>query len=155
MEQLGRADAFIITKGDQITQDRAEAIAAKLRQYNPAAPVAMAIHKPSSCLAFAAWHDGKDHGSGALQPDGQSVLAVSALGNPASFERTLADAGFTVAALSAMKTITITAATISATWPPGRRNGLPFGDDGKGRRQTAGAADQGIRPAAVRLEHYY
>lgn len=97
MEQLGRADAFIITKGDQITQDRAEAIAAKLRQYNPAAPVAMAIHKPSSCLAFAAWHDGKDHGSGALQPDGQSVLAVSALGNPASFERTLADAGFTVA----------------------------------------------------------
>lgn len=97
MEQLGRADAFIITKGDQITQDRAEAIAAKLRQYNPAAPVAMAIHKPSSCLAFAAWHDGKGHGSGALQPDGQSVLAVSALGNPASFERTLADAGFTVA----------------------------------------------------------
>ena len=32
-----------------------------------------------------------------MAPDGQSVLAVSALGNPASFERTLADAGFTVA----------------------------------------------------------
>ena len=60
------------------------------------APVAMAIHKPSRCLSFAAWHEGRSDGAGELRPDGQPVLAVSALGNPASFERTLSDAGFTV-----------------------------------------------------------
>lgn len=96
LEQLARAGAFIITKRDQISQDRADAIVRQLRQYNRQAPVAMAIHKPSRCLSFAAWHEGRSDGAGELRPDGQPILAVSALGNPASFERTLSDAGFTV-----------------------------------------------------------
>lgn len=96
LEQLARAGAFIITKRDQISQDRADAIVRQLRQYNRQAPVAIAIHKPSRCLSFAAWHEGRSDGAGELRPDGQPVLAVSALGNPASFERTLSDAGFTV-----------------------------------------------------------
>lgn len=95
LEQLSRADIFLLTKRDQISQDRAEAIVRELRQYNQEAPVAMAIHKPSRCTAFAAWYDGTGD-DGTLRPDGQPVLAVSALGNPASFEQTLRDAGFTV-----------------------------------------------------------
>ncbi|MCI7600467.1 MAG: tetraacyldisaccharide 4'-kinase [Megasphaera sp.] len=97
LEQLARAGAFLITKRDQITQDRADAIVHTLRQYNREAPVAMAIHKPSYCLSFASWYEGRSDGSGKLPPDGRPILAVSALGNPASFERTLSDAGFTVA----------------------------------------------------------
>lgn len=97
LEQLARAGAFIITKRDQISQDRADAIVRQLRQYNRQAPVAMAVHKPASCLSFAAWYDGRRAGEAGL-PKGTKVLAVSALGNPVSFEQTLRDAGFTVAA---------------------------------------------------------
>ena len=97
LEQLARAGAFIITKRDQISQDRADAIVRQLRQYNWQAPVAMAVHKPASCLSFDAWYDGRRAGEAGL-PKGTKVLAVSALGNPVSFEQTLRDAGFTVAA---------------------------------------------------------
>ena len=96
MTSLRRAGLFIITKRDQISRGEAEAITAQLHRYNAAAPVAMAVHKPASCLSFAAWHDGKREGEAAL-PQGSKVLAVSALGNPASFEQTLRDAGFQVA----------------------------------------------------------
>ena len=97
MTSLKRAGLFLITKRDQISADEAEAITAQLHRYNPEAPVAMAVHKPASCLSFAAWYDGRRAGEAGL-PKGTKVLAVSALGNPASFEQTLRDAGFTVAA---------------------------------------------------------
>lgn len=97
LEQLARADVFVITKRDQIGQDQADAIVRTLQQYNREAPVTMAIHKPLRCLSFAAWYEGRNDDAGKLLPHEHPVLAVSALGNPASFERTLGDAGFTVA----------------------------------------------------------
>lgn len=98
LEHLDRADLFVITKIDQISREAVMAITAKLRQYNRTAPVALSIHKPAAVVPFLSWNDGV-HPAEAV-PDAfaaQPVIAVSALGNPLSFEQTLRDAGFTVA----------------------------------------------------------
>ena len=58
----------------------------------------LSVHKPSAVLPFLNWDQGL-HPEDAI-PAGlmeRPVLAVSALGNPASFEETLRGAGFTVA----------------------------------------------------------
>ena len=98
LEHLSRADIFIITKVDQITQEAVSQIREDLRRYNASAPVALSVHKPSAVLPFLNWDQGL-HPEDAI-PAGlmeRPVLAVSALGNPASFEETLRGAGFTVA----------------------------------------------------------
>ena len=98
LEHLSRADIFIITKVDQITQEAVSQIRVDLRRYIASAPVALSVHKPSAVLPFLNWDQGL-HPEDAI-PAGlmeRPVLAVSALGNPASFEETLRGAGFTVA----------------------------------------------------------
>lgn len=97
LEHLSRADVFIITKVDQVTPETVAQIQEDLRRYNSSAPVALSVHKPSAVLPFLNWDQGL-HPEEAMPADlmAQPVLAVSALGNPASFEETLRGAGFTV-----------------------------------------------------------
>ncbi|OBZ34160.1 tetraacyldisaccharide 4'-kinase [Megasphaera sp. DISK 18] len=97
LEHLSRADVFIITKVDQVSPETVTQIQEDLRRYNSSAPVALSVHKPSAVLPFLNWDQGL-HPEEAMPADlmAQPVLAVSALGNPASFEETLRGAGFTV-----------------------------------------------------------
>lgn len=98
LEHLDRADLFVITKVDQISRDAIDAITADLRRYNRTAPVALSVHKPSAVVPFLNWNRGlhPEEAMPAVFSD-HPVVAVSALGNPASFEETLRSAGFTVA----------------------------------------------------------
>lgn len=98
LSQLARADFFLLTKTDQVEAAALAKIYPVLKKYNPRAKIAESIHRPVACLSFADWEDlqAKAKETSALAA-GQTVLAVSALGNPASFEQTLRGYGFRVA----------------------------------------------------------
>lgn len=90
LEHLNRADLFIITKTDQTDRITIDHIYEVLRCYNASAPIAEAIHKPAWCVPFAQWHcmEAADR-TPRYFPKGQEAIAVSALGNPDSFEHTI------------------------------------------------------------------
>ncbi len=96
MAQLCRAGLFILTKTDQVSRPDIEAIYTVLRRYNPQAPIAESIHQARWCISFADWNSLKPRETCRLLPKGTRVVAVSALGNPGSFEETLRTAGYEV-----------------------------------------------------------
>ena len=95
VSHLSRAGFFIITKADQRTEADKQAIYAVLTRYNSTAPVAEAVHRPAWCVSFAAWYEAKADRHTCEQLPHQAVIAVSALGNPASFEATVTACGYT------------------------------------------------------------
>lgn len=99
MEHLQRAGLFIITKADQAQPAVIEDICRVLRRYQPKAPIAQAIHKPTWCISFSDWNSMKERSSCERLHTDTPVIAVSALGNPASFEKTVESFGYTLAAV--------------------------------------------------------
>ena len=93
VEGLERADIFIITKADIADEEDKEKIYTLLRHYNQEAPIAEAVHKPKWCVPFADWLQG--NAAGSLSED-SGVVALSALGNPTSFEETLREMEYEV-----------------------------------------------------------
>lgn len=95
LSALERAQAIILTKVDQCQREELDEIRDKLRQYNKTAPIAEAVHSASWCISFADWLD-RDiaNQSAAVLPVDQAVTAVSALGNPESFEYTVQSYGY-------------------------------------------------------------
>jgi tetraacyldisaccharide 4'-kinase len=86
---LKRAGAFIITRADQVDEDRHATILQTLRRYNPAAPVYRCAHAPAGFRSAAAGPAGEpDHPPDALR--GKRYFAFAGIGDPASFERQLA-----------------------------------------------------------------
>lgn len=85
---LRRAGAIVVTRADQVAADRLDALRRRLRREAPGAALATAVHAPCRLL---------DVRTGAERPvswlAGRRVLAVSGLGNPMAFERTLRDLG--------------------------------------------------------------
>ncbi|MCI1821177.1 MAG: tetraacyldisaccharide 4'-kinase [Megasphaera sp.] len=95
LEHLNRAGLFIITKTDQRDSDTIEDIYQTLRRYNTQAPIIEAVHQARWCVPFLSWscanrEDYKNYVHG----KGRKGIAVSALGNPASFERTVKEFGY-------------------------------------------------------------
>lgn len=97
MEQLRRAGLVIITKADLATERQLQSIYAALRQYHPHVPVAEAVHRPKWCISFADWNSLQKRSECPNLAGGRSVIAVSALGNPASFEATIRSFGYAIA----------------------------------------------------------
>ena len=98
MDHLKRAGFFILTKSDLCTPGEKEQISGTLRQYNQTAPVAEAVHQPAWCVSFADWYQGrKDRKECSQLQEGTAAIAVSALGNPASFEATVCSSGYHLA----------------------------------------------------------
>lgn len=97
MDHLDRAGLFIITKCDQANREEIDAIYGTLQSYNPDAPIAEAVHRATWCISFEDWNSMKPRESFGDLAKGTSVLAVSALGNPASFEQTVRSFGYDVA----------------------------------------------------------
>lgn len=94
LSNLKRADAVLLTKVDQSNDDALETIRATLVRYNNTAIVVESIHSPQGFTEVENWY--KDATAAVLPPEtlqGKKVLAFSGIGNPSSFEQTLADLG--------------------------------------------------------------
>lgn len=95
LTHLRRAGFFLLTKSDQVTEDEKAPIYEVLRRYNDMAPIGEAIHKPAWCMPYEKWNTLSRRSMEDSLPKGP-VITVSALGNPASFERTVMDWGYTI-----------------------------------------------------------
>jgi tetraacyldisaccharide 4'-kinase len=85
---LRRAQVVVVTRSDQVPPEWLDRVSRRVRRLAPRATVAFAVHRPC---------DLEDIATGALRPaswlTGRGVVAVSGIGNPAAFERTLAGLG--------------------------------------------------------------
>lgn len=96
LDQLRRAGLIIITKADLAAEQQRESIYAVLRRYHLHVPVAEAVHRPKWCISFSDWNSFRKRTDCDTLPNSQHVIAVSALGNPASFEATIQAFGYTI-----------------------------------------------------------
>ncbi|MFC2315061.1 MAG: tetraacyldisaccharide 4'-kinase, partial [Selenomonas massiliensis] len=81
-------------KVDQAAPGAIEHIWETFRSYNQDGLILESIHQPRQFVRLSDWYE--DIGAGGIpvtEMEGKKVLALSAIGNPASFEQTLADLG--------------------------------------------------------------
>ncbi len=94
MSHISRADVCLITKSDQAEAGAGDYIRETVHKYNENAQIIESIHQPRCFIPLAEWFkDLAQDGIGTEKISGKKVMAVSAIGNPASFERTLRDLG--------------------------------------------------------------
>lgn len=94
LSHLDRADVCLLTKVDQAAPETCVRIQDTVRRYNDHALVVKSIHDPKCFIEIADWYkDGGDRNTPVSQFKDKKVTAVSAIGNPASFERTISDIG--------------------------------------------------------------
>ncbi len=94
LKHLDRANMFILTKTDQSPEYSHKYVRNILKKNNPDALVFESVHFPKHFMEIAEWYKGTGASPLPLQEmDGKSVLAFSAIGNPASFEQSLSDIG--------------------------------------------------------------
>lgn len=86
---LRRADLLWITRADQVDDGRLAEITSIIRTRNSTAPLAHAAHRPAAFLCG-------DERLSVPALAGAKVFAVSGIGNPAAFERSLTDAKLNV-----------------------------------------------------------
>ncbi|MDY4696663.1 tetraacyldisaccharide 4'-kinase [Selenomonas sp. WCA-380-WT-3B 3/] len=94
ISHISRADVCLMTKVDQAAEGSCEYIRETVHKYNAQAQIVESIHQPRCFIPLADWYadiagDGIDIG----RMKGRKIMAVSAIGNPASFEQTLSDLG--------------------------------------------------------------
>ena len=94
MSHISRANVCLITKIDQAEVGAGEYIRDTVHKYNKDAQIVESIHQPRCFIPLADWFkDLSQEGIKIEKIAGRKVMAVSAIGNPASFERTLKDLG--------------------------------------------------------------
>ena len=94
LSHIDRADVCLMTKVDQAAPGAIEHIWETFRSYNQDGLILESIHQPRQFVRLSDWYE--DIGAGGIpvtEMEGKKVLALSAIGNPASFEQTLADLG--------------------------------------------------------------
>lgn len=97
LSHIDRADVCLMTKVDQAAPGAIEYIWETFRSYNQDGLILESIHQPRQFVRLADWYE--DIAAGGVpvtELRGKKVLAVSAIGNPASFEQTLADLGIEI-----------------------------------------------------------
>lgn len=96
-QDLRRADVIVLTRTDQVPDAKLEELQREVRRWNQAAPIFLTVHGPTAweCLTSER-HEGKTNFLPLDKLAGRPVVAVSGIGNPGSFERTLRDAGVEV-----------------------------------------------------------
>jgi tetraacyldisaccharide 4'-kinase len=83
-----------LTKVDQSTNDARDAIRSTLVHYNSQALVVESIHSPRCFVEIEQWYKSVRCIDISLETiRAQKVMAFSAIGNPSSFEQTIADIG--------------------------------------------------------------
>lgn len=94
MSHISRADVCLITKVDQAEAGAGEYIRETVHKYNKDAKIVESIHQPRCFIPLAEWFINlASEGVSVESISGKQILAVSAIGNPASFEQTLRDLG--------------------------------------------------------------
>lgn len=94
MSHISRADVCLITKIDQAESGAGEYIRETVHKYNANAKIVESIHQPRCFIPLAEWFINlASEGISVESISGKQIMAVSAIGNPASFERTLRDLG--------------------------------------------------------------
>jgi tetraacyldisaccharide 4'-kinase len=94
LANLDRADAVILTKADQSTDDVRDVIRDTLGRYNDKALVVESVHSPRCFIEIEDWYKGVRPETVALDAvRGERVRAFSAIGNPSSFEQSITDIG--------------------------------------------------------------
>lgn len=95
LENLSRAQVILLTKADQSTEDARSSIRDIVRQYNQDALIVESLHSPRCFIEVEEWYKGDL--SKRMEPletvRGKKVMALSAIGNPSSFEQTIVDIG--------------------------------------------------------------
>lgn len=94
LSHLKRADVCLLTKVDQAERGSIAYIRQKIAEYGNNPIVMESIHQPQACVELSEWV--KNIASEGMSVEvirGRRVIALSAIGNPASFEQTLANAG--------------------------------------------------------------
>lgn len=89
LASLARGDVFFLTKVDQVSKARLEEIKSKLKEYNATALVFETIHAPAYLRPLTE----KQRTDMELDLTGKQVMALSGIGNPQSFEKTLDSLG--------------------------------------------------------------
>lgn len=91
---LNRADVCLLTKVDQAAPQACEYIRRTLAQNNDHALVVESIHNPQGFVEIGDWLDNIDSREKKItEMAGCRIIAVSAIGNPASLEQTLQSIG--------------------------------------------------------------
>lgn len=94
ISHISRADVCLMTKVDQAAAGSCEYIRDTVKNYNDRARIVESIHQPRCFIKLSEWYrDIAGVGIKVDQMKGKKVMAVSAIGNPASFEQTLSDLG--------------------------------------------------------------
>ncbi len=97
LDNLNRAGMFLLTKTDQSSQLSKENLRDKIDKYNKNAPVIESIHHPNNFVEIADWYKGINENVKDLSElQGKKVMVFSAIGNPSSFEQTLASCGLDI-----------------------------------------------------------
>ena len=97
VEHLDRADVCLLTKVDQAAPGSCEYIRETVAEHNEEALVVESIHLPRCFIEIGDWYQGiAGDGIDVAHMAGKKVMAVSAIGNPASFEQTISDIGAVV-----------------------------------------------------------
>ncbi len=91
---ISRADVCLMTKVDQAAEGSCEYIRSTVHKYNADARIVESIHQPRCFIHLSDWYvDIAGEGIPVEEIVGKHIMAVSAIGNPASFEQTLSDLG--------------------------------------------------------------
>ena len=97
LKHLDRAGLFLLTKTDQSSQFSRINLRKNLAKYNDRAPVIESIHHPKNFVEIADWYKGIHENTLELSElEGKKVMVFSAIGNPSSFEQTLAGIGLEI-----------------------------------------------------------
>ena len=97
ISHIDRADVCLLTKVDQATEESREYIHRIIQEENGHALVVESVHQPKGFVRFEEWAGNiASPGVDVAEMRGKRVMAVSAIGNPASFEQTLSNIGAVV-----------------------------------------------------------
>ncbi len=94
LPNLDRADICLLTKVDQAEKGNCEVVCDTIRKYNQHAPIIQSIHDSVCFLEIADWYKSIPDSEVPLDSiSGQRIIAFSAIGNPKSFEQSIASRG--------------------------------------------------------------
>jgi len=109
LSHLDRAGLFLLTKTDQSSQFSRQELRDTLDKYNGDAPIIESIHHPKNFVEIADWYKGiHENAKDLSELQGKKVMVFSAIGNPSSFEQTLACIGIDIIEADDILTIMIT-----------------------------------------------
>ncbi len=89
LDHLERAHVYVVTKADAVAEERLDEIIDNLKSFSSQAPIMVTAHHPGRMLSFADWAAQRE----STTPPPRRVVTMCALGNPASFERSVRQAG--------------------------------------------------------------